>query len=604
MANILKKPDFAFIPSSSKESKAYSILPTNGDGDFTFYRNSTTTRVNKDGQLESWPRNLYTNSNNFSSWSYSGTTLVSSTAPAPDGTLTASTINFNVGTGTNQLYINYGVIVPNAITCSIYIRLRSGGTNGSADINIGFYESGFQLKTYTITGNWIRISHTMPTGFADIDDNRTSWLWSSNTYDSLVVDIWGAQLEFGNLTPYLPTTTRLNLPTIDYTDGGPALLLNPERTNLVTHSQDFANAAWTKGSSTVNANKVIAPDGTLTATQLNVTTTTYSGLYITTSATSAIYTVSFFVKKGTKRWFYILNPGANAAKAWFDLELGVLGNVVSGYTATMSSLANGWYRCTITNTVAEAIIYTQCGVSDADSSSTPSSAGYIYIWGAQAELGPNASSYIPTIGATVTRVLEGGTTNFIPKSNRVTVYAEFKLEATGQNVALYGFRPSGAGYTTSNIYYLYFWGGDSNKFGFNTANTDSYGIANSTIANGKYHKVIAVFDYTNFANNELYIDGVKQTLSQVGGTTLQITVKNNFSTLYAQGTTSSAEDPRISYREIYIWDTELTDAECIDLTSQQTSVKNIVNEYKQFVQGSGGVLETENNFAGIIQSLK
>jgi len=30
----------------------YSVLPENGDGDFTFARTSTATRVNKDGLIE------------------------------------------------------------------------------------------------------------------------------------------------------------------------------------------------------------------------------------------------------------------------------------------------------------------------------------------------------------------------------------------------------------------------------------------------------------------------------------------------------------------------------------------------------------------------
>ena len=44
----------ALIPSGTKASKLYSVLPANGDGDFTHDRNLTTaTRVNKDGFIES-----------------------------------------------------------------------------------------------------------------------------------------------------------------------------------------------------------------------------------------------------------------------------------------------------------------------------------------------------------------------------------------------------------------------------------------------------------------------------------------------------------------------------------------------------------------------
>jgi hypothetical protein len=595
MANISKKPDFIFLPSAVKESKAYSQTPNDGTGDFTFYRNSTTTRINERGQVESWPKNLLLYSQDFSnaSWNKSGITVTHNDTLAPDGTMTADKVVFS---GSNQS-INQQIISFNLGVCAhtIYVKGTAGETI--------YIEDGYiAIPNVTLTGDWQKI-----TWMSDRGSGQYQGL-AVGTYNSVTartVWLWGAQLERSfSPTPYMPTTTRLNLPTIDYSDGGPTLLLNPQATNLVTYSQDFTNAGWTKNGSTVNANVITAPDGTLTGTQLNVTAVTYSGLYVATTSTSAIYTVSFFVKKGTKKWFYITNPSANAAKVWFDLDLGILGTVSSGYTATISLVSNGWYRCTITNLVAEPIVYTQCGVSDANNSSTPSSAGYIYIWGAQTEVGLNASSYIPTIASTVTRVLEGGITNFIPKSNRVTVYAEFKLESTGQNVALYGFRPAGAGYTVSNIYYLFFWGTDSNKFGFNTANGDLYGISNSTIADGKYHKVIAVFDYTNFANNELYIDGVKQTISQVKGTTTQITTKNNFSTLYAQGTTSADEDPRIAYREMAIWDTELTDAECIDLTFQTSLSNALVNKHRQLVLGSGGVVEAENLLNNNLTNLK
>ncbi len=48
----------ALIPSGTKASKLYSVLPANGDGDFTHSRGSTATRVNKDGFIESVATNV------------------------------------------------------------------------------------------------------------------------------------------------------------------------------------------------------------------------------------------------------------------------------------------------------------------------------------------------------------------------------------------------------------------------------------------------------------------------------------------------------------------------------------------------------------------
>jgi hypothetical protein len=45
-------PSLALIPSGFKASKVYSVLPTDGTGDFTFTRSGNATRVNSDGLIE------------------------------------------------------------------------------------------------------------------------------------------------------------------------------------------------------------------------------------------------------------------------------------------------------------------------------------------------------------------------------------------------------------------------------------------------------------------------------------------------------------------------------------------------------------------------
>jgi hypothetical protein len=45
-------PSLALIPSGYKASKVYSVLPTDGSGDFDFTRSGNATRVNSDGLIE------------------------------------------------------------------------------------------------------------------------------------------------------------------------------------------------------------------------------------------------------------------------------------------------------------------------------------------------------------------------------------------------------------------------------------------------------------------------------------------------------------------------------------------------------------------------
>lgn len=48
----------ALIPAAYKQSKVYSVLPTNGNGDFDFTRSGNATRVNKGGYIETMGLNI------------------------------------------------------------------------------------------------------------------------------------------------------------------------------------------------------------------------------------------------------------------------------------------------------------------------------------------------------------------------------------------------------------------------------------------------------------------------------------------------------------------------------------------------------------------
>jgi hypothetical protein len=577
MANISKKPDFIFLPSAVKESKAYSQTPNDGTGDFTFYRNSTTTRINERGQVESWPKNLINYSEDFSNWNSNYATLVTNTVLAPNGTLTADTLTQTSSDGRFYQTINS---TNKTFTGSVYLQGTAGSIGKTAGIMV-WRDGALEIfhNTTTLTSQWQRLS--VPANFVTTPSTvtlRVDFIEDGVVGDS--VNAWGGQLELGSsATSYMPTTTRLNLPTIDYSDGGPTLLLNPTRTNLAIYSEDFSNAVWTKQSGiSVTTNQVIAPDGTLTA-DLVIGAGNSHGIYQANNAP-----VSSSLPSTKSIWMRGVNGGEVVILKDPHLTIGTLS----------CTLTKSWQRFVLTETQT-------IGTAGLWVASIPTTG--IYLWGAQIENAPDASSYIPTIGSTVTRALEGGITNFIPKSNRVTVYAEFKLNSATTNYWVLGFRTAGTDSAASPfIYDLYYWGALSKEFGFNTWNGDSYGITNSTIADGKYHKVIAVFDYTNFANNELYIDGVKQTISQVRGTTTQVITKNNFSLI--NGTSNTDQHPNAAYREITIWDTELTDAECIDLTSQPSLSNALVNKHRQLVLGSGGVVEAENLLNNNLTNLK
>jgi hypothetical protein len=233
--------------------------------------------------------------------------------------------------------------------------------------------------------------------------------------------------------------------------------------NLAGYSEQFDNAYWVKQSATVTANSTTAPNGTLTADTFNVTATAYSSIYNAgaLSLSLGIYTQGIYAKKGTKNYLYILDLTATSGKAWFNLDTGVVGTVASGYTATMESVGNGWYRCSLSQNTSVTPSYFHFGASDSDNSFTPSSSGNIYIWGAQLNIGATAKPYFPTTdrldvprltyqnggGGCPSLLLEKQSTNLVSYSQDFTNYYWSKLNQGIGDVAVvtanYAISPDG-----------------------------------------------------------------------------------------------------------------------------------------------------------------
>ena len=69
--------------------------------------------------------------------------------------------------------------------------------------------------------------------------------------------------------------------------------------NLLTYSEQFDNAAWFKGNTTVTANTVVAPNGTITADTLAFAAVANANLQPTTAtpvSVGQVYTYSIYVK--------------------------------------------------------------------------------------------------------------------------------------------------------------------------------------------------------------------------------------------------------------------------------------------------------------------
>ena len=186
--------------------------------------------------------------------------------------------------------------------------------------------------------------------------------------------------------------------------------------NLLSYSEEFSNAYWTKSASTLTANVISAPNGTLTADQLNeAAVSTPHGVFPSSGANVIVgqsYVMSMYVKKGNRSYcgleaFY---NTSNGAIAFFNLDNGTLLYQFaqgSGYSITNSSITNvgnDWYLLRGTFTVGAVNGY--FGVCMASTQWTTGTSynntylgdtsKFIYIWGAQLVEGTTAQTYLPT----------------------------------------------------------------------------------------------------------------------------------------------------------------------------------------------------------------
>ena len=193
--------------------------------------------------------------------------------------------------------------------------------------------------------------------------------------------------------------TRTTSGTFVGSDG--LIQLTPASVNLLTFTQQFDNAAWTKSNATVTANATIAPDGTFTADKLVETTATatHSCRNTATVTASTTYTLTVYAKAGERTWIAVdpVSPSVSNNITFFDLSNGTIGTSAAGNTAAITDAGNGWYRCTVTRTTAVGQITCFAQFAPASADNTVSYLGDgtsgLFLWGAQFELGSTATTY-------------------------------------------------------------------------------------------------------------------------------------------------------------------------------------------------------------------
>jgi hypothetical protein len=421
-------------------SKAFSDI-------VTFSRSSNATRIGPTGRVEYAPHNLLLRSQEFGTWTTEDILSVTdNSVAAPNGTITASLVIPNTANNDHSIYRIPGL--SGALqTFSVYAKAAGYnyvflGYNNNND-NEGVF---FNLQNGTVSKNtssmsatiesagngWYRCSVTYSVGFTYTicctSQNGTSIVHTGDGTSGIY--LWGAQLSVGPYPlDYTPTTSAAVYgPRFDYdpvTLAARGLLVEEQRSNLLTYSEQFDNAAWTKNFLSVTANSLSAPDGTVTADKLVDTAANDLHRVISSSFSSGTYTISVYAKAGERTKIEIVTQPVDAK---FDLSNGT---VISGTGASIVSVGNGWYRCvlTFTQSISSSVGY---GLLDASGNRTYTGDGTsgAYLWGAQLEAGSFSTSYIPTVAATVTRSADVASVNTLsPWMNQTegTIFAEYSF---------------------------------------------------------------------------------------------------------------------------------------------------------------------------------
>jgi hypothetical protein len=430
MSGLFNQASLVLVPSGYKSGKVYSEVPTNGDGDLTFTRASSATRVNSDGLIEKARTNLVLYSEQFdnAAWFKASTTVTANYAPSPNGSTTADRIVFT--SSSSYVLQSFSGIY----TASIYVKGTAGET-----IKFGVGNNVAQGAMFTFSGDWQRI--------VNVGSVSTTLIFFSNFNSATATDflVWGAQLETGDIaTDYIPTTTiarttfagitqdgtsASNVPRLDYSQGScPALLLEPQRTNSVLYSNNtFANG--TNGSSATTTtpsviNGLYYRKMTATAVDGNI----FASVSQLGSTPTGLMCFSVFLKKGSCDDVQIIDQNTTGKSIRVNLSNGAIISQSLGLICGVESYGNDVYRVYIVQD------FTSIGFRY---DLYAKEIGDFYYTTAQMESGSYPTSVIITNGAASTRLaddvsLTSAAVSTIAPTSGVTMFIDFYLSQNQQ----------------------------------------------------------------------------------------------------------------------------------------------------------------------------
>jgi hypothetical protein len=203
---------------------------------------------------------------------------------------------------------------------------------------------------------------------------------------------------------------------------------------LALFSEQFNNAAYAKADVTISANATDSPDGTQSADKIIENTVNDAhAVLVSVALASGTHTYSFFAKASGRSLINVQRN--NSFITSFSHDYNLAAGTASG-GGKIEPYANGFFRCSGVFEVTTAsttgvgmylnngsgLVYTGDGTSGA------------FVWGWQLELGSYPTSYIPTLGSSVTRLADVATKFSISSligQTEGTLFGEFAFPNLG-----------------------------------------------------------------------------------------------------------------------------------------------------------------------------